>query len=312
MAATVFAGLTACDPLPPPPVLHVSSKAAGHDSAPGDGVCETAPGNGVCTLTAAVQEGNSLGRAEIHLPEVTQDPYLLTESTITGRITLISTHVVMQNPMATIVAPSLHIRPGGDLRLFRLLMVGAVDDDRSPHVVEGTFSIDSALVFGEFDVAPSGRLVILNGYLASDWRRPPVERATIENAGTLLAVHGAFAAPASMPIFDTQPGGRSTLLTSAVDRSGAASPAPDCTGAPAVSLGYNLTAGCGFTEVGDSERMPHDEFDVTVLADRIPEGTWGCGTNVDAAGDPRPVDFDLDGVAACDIGPHEYQPEEPG
>lgn len=221
---------------------------------------------------------------------------------------MISTHVPIADPYATISAPPIHIHPGGSLRLRRLLMVASDDHDGSPHTVEGTVAVDSALFWGEFDIASDGRLTIHNGYLGSDWRRPPPDRATISNHGIVLAVHSVFLAPESLPIVHTRPGGQTIFAASGIDHLGAPAPNTDCTGEPAVSLGYNLTAGCGLSAIGDRERPPVI-VDHTLITDQIPVGTLGCGTNVDVAGDPRPVDFDQDGVAACDIGPAEHQPD---
>ena len=69
VAALALGWTTACEPPPPPAsfTVNVAPGVTGGDANPGDGVCETAPGNGQCTLDAAVQEGNALGRADIHM-----------------------------------------------------------------------------------------------------------------------------------------------------------------------------------------------------------------------------------------------------
>jgi hypothetical protein len=80
---------TACEPPPPPVSFMVNSDADAADTNPGDGVCETAPATGHCTLTAAIEEGNALGRADIVIPDSNLDvAYPLGDSTVTGRLTI--------------------------------------------------------------------------------------------------------------------------------------------------------------------------------------------------------------------------------
>ena len=115
--ALALAGTTACEPPPPPTSLtvNVAPGVTGDDANPGDGICETAPGNGECTLDAAVQEGNTLGRADIHVPPATayDAMYRLSETTITGSLNLFSSWTPSRT--VQVVAPQLHVAAGGHL-----------------------------------------------------------------------------------------------------------------------------------------------------------------------------------------------------
>ena len=300
VAALARGWTTACEPPPPPAsfTVNVAPGVTGGDANPGDGVCETAPGNGQCTLDAAVQEGNALGRADIHMTPTAEvsNPPVLSETTITGQLTVISAYEGVVREFE-IRAPELHIAAGARLALQQaeLLVTGTT-------TVEGALVLTRAMQVGWIDVRAGG-LVSFDNSIGGVWASdlpPPATNAWITNRGTVILRFSEFqrfdhGAGTSMgaAFVHTLDGGSALIGATVFNRSGLAS--PDCLGTPPTSLGYNSTSGCNLSGPGDLEGA--GSFP---LRD-IPLGTLGCGTEVTVTwdGHPRPAP---DGAPRCSRG----------
>ena len=298
--ALALAGTTACEPPPPPTSLtvNVAPGVTGDDANPGDGICETAPGNGECTLDAAVQEGNTLGRADIHVPPATayDAMYRLSETTITGSLNLFSSWTPSRT--VQVVAPQLHVAAGGHLALEQ---AGIAIEGTA--VVDGVLSLHRSFVYGWIDISATGVMSMVNsdGGPTMDHTPVPPSGAWITNRGTFVSRFSAFARVSwiSASLFHTLDGGGTQLGASVAYPMGTF-PAP-CLGTPPVSEGYNLLYGCALTGPGDvtGTYQPNPTH-------AVPNGVVGCGTTitVDINGDPRP-DPDSWQPGQCNHGPIE-------
>jgi hypothetical protein len=297
-AALTLCWTTACEPPPPPAsfTVNVAPGVTGGDATPGDGVCETAPGNGVCTLDAAVQEGNALGRADIHVPQVIvrDNPFVLAETTITGQL-LFSSEYEYDVREFEIRASDLQIAPGGRLSLEQvdLHITGTA-------TVEGALLMHRLVVSGWIDISDTGLVSLVNAW-AGVWASSlptPASGAWVTNRGTFVSRFSFLSrnmAPAIAPaIVHTLDGGSTGLGANLVSRGSITT--PDCLGNPPVSEGYNSTRACGLDSVGDID----DGSNGFPLTD-IPLGAVGCGTDVtiDWWGHARPAP---DGPPRCSRG----------
>lgn len=285
LAATL---LSACEPPPPPPVFQVTTLLGGDDASPGDGVCETAAGNGVCTTTAAVQEGNALGRAVIDVPEHT-DVFLeppFDVPVITGDITLRSTYT-LDNGAVAAWSTGLRVDPEAVLRLEHFTLVV-----RGGFVVDGTVVMDSSALAATTDVNDGGVLFVVNSMVLETEVVPP-GKAMINNDGTLFVRFSDLWA--TQPLLHSGPTATSIIGASVIHGPEAGA----CTGSPVISEGYNADY---TAEFGGDACVEYVE-----RTDAVPAGSLGCGTafTVDHRNHLRPADDDGDGVAMCDAGPAE-------
>ena len=290
---------TACEPPPPPVSFMVNSDADAADTNPGDGVCETAPATGHCTLTAAIEEGNALGRADIVIPDSNLDvAYPLGDSTVTGRLTITGPPIRPEGPGPGVALRSLRIASGGTLTLDRIGAWSSRDTDAALVTVDGTLEVKRSALFVPVVVSESGSLTLLQAALTSV--RPAV---SLTVRGTAAALYTTVLGSNSQPALDVAATGQVQIGASQIVPAWETDP---CDGSPVTSLGYNVSAGpsCELTGPGDvvSETFPQD-----ATVDRVPQGVLGCGTSVttDPSGRPRPLDGDGDGIAACDAGPVE-------
>ena len=284
VAALALGWTTACEPPPPPAsfTVNVTGGATGDDANPGDGICETAPGNSVCTLDAAVQEGNALGRADIHVPPATQpyNPSVLTETTITGNLALFSTWNAAGN--IQVQASQVHITTEGMLTLEQagIRVTGTA-------VVDGGLTLHRSAFYGWLDISPGGVVTMVNSEGTGFGATEPVPEsgAWVTNRGTFISRFSRFdriLGASSAALFHTLDDGATYLGASVAHRNGETS--SDCLGTRPVSEGYNSLLGCGLDGPGDvdgSSGIPVND---------VPPGAVGCGTAivVDVNGDPRP------------------------
>ena len=290
VAVLALGWTTACEPPPPPAsfTVNVTPSATGDDANPGDGICETAPGNGECTLDAAVQEGNALGRADIHLPEIVgrYDPFVLTETTITGHLAFISVQN-LEMRANEVRSADLQIAAGGRLSLAQTAFSAP-----GTTTVEGVLYAHRSIFAGRLEVGAGALLSLVNsagGVLASDLPAPTGE-AWITNRGMVVVRFGQLyrggTGWSTAASFNTLDDGVTTLGATLLVRYGLTS--PDCLGTAPVSEGYNNALGCGLAGPGDVtdgtvNRPMHD----------IPPGVAGCGTTVtvDWFGRTRPAPY---------------------
>lgn len=324
--ALLALGTAACDvePPPPPPVFVVDDPADWPDLNPGDGVCENIPERADCTLRAAIEEGNALGGAEIHIQRLqwTDDPITLEAPVeVTGDIRIVATGPGLRIASGPgMVDTPIHVVSGGslvveglDLFLVPLRVDGRAGLLRTRSITFGDAAGDG-FTGGAVEVAPGGVALVQGSWLASIHGDP------VRNAGTFMVDHatvGAYwdgALPEGWQLggIRTAPGG-TTLLRATWLASGT------CTGTAPVSLGYNAAVGttCGLTGPTDGQDAPelHNgqvEAPTGWLVDAVPLGEAGCGTiATDIDGADRALDGDGDGTVACDIGAVELAPPPP-
>lgn len=308
LAAVTLAGLVACDPVPPPPLFLVTTTADGGDAYPGDGACETAPGNGTCTLTAAVEEGNALGRAVIHVPYVHQTYYPTLSATITGHLTIRGVEVGSA-PMTESYGADLVIEDGGVVELHRFGFSSTTDlrvEGTLVAIGSGFYSPPAGIV-----VSPSGTAVFVSTLLFDISGNVPL----ITNHGTVAFRHATLAGHyGTSPMIVTTPGATTRLEATTLHHEDPIDAI--CAGETPVSGGYNSSTDdtCGLTGVGDQpnsdpNESPFEPQPGSSQIDAIPPGTLGCGDGgLDVIGRPRASDGDGDGIAQCDIGAWEWQP----
>lgn len=298
---------TAC--LPPPALLVVTATADAPDANPGDGVCEATVGGADCTLRAAVEEGNALGAAKVELPTATYG--LNSPLVVTGHLTVNqegTPHAPTVGYGALGQGTAFDVASGGHLSLDGVRVEGGI-------VVEGTAMVRTStlnsvgagavLVVGDVGVAVLYQSLVQGG----------LSSVVVDNEGTLhlwyASVYGLQ--NNDVPILNTGPTGDTYLLASVVlaDEYHFIGPGRACSGLDPVSHGYNGShdGSCNLTGPGDTEEAPTVSGGVTYpdgspTVDAIPAGVQGCGieVTVDAIGNPRPVDYDGDGDAACDMG----------
>ena len=303
-------GLTACDPAPPP-VFTVNTAGTAGDANPGDGRCEVTPGAGDCTGPAAVEEAHAAGRAEVVLPD-------LDGVELSGEITA-QVHLRGNSRWTWVDATDLRVQAGARVTMTNLSL-------QSPAHIEvaGTLTMNFMAMDGwpeptdewpesldEWDqaaihVTPTGQLNVINSMVGG--------LPAIDNHGITVSLYSLISGGNSAGALSTTPGatslvGGSILVAEVYGRPGAEA----CTGQDPASLGYNVVsdASCSLGGTGDVNNYPDSAFwhePNPVTLDAIPVGELGCGTTfVDSFFlDPRPVDGDGDGIAACDMGPWEY------
>lgn len=313
---------TACDTEPPPPAaqFNVTSTDNLADANPGDGLCEATPGTGDCTVRAAIEEGNALGRADIHVPS---GSYLAdSDISVTGSIRIFgdSTIILGIDPASEVYGWSdarYEIAGGASLQVFDVFLNGTQVEVASG----GQFAalrtrmsaMSNLLMYGRSGstlTVADGGIALLQTAVIGNMASP-----TIDNRGTLMidqSTVGGYAQTvfgfAAGPPMNTTGAGATYVRGSWLAGKG-------CTGTPPISMGYNAAVGtsCGLTGPTDHQNAPENksgsgssDAPSGVLVDAIPSGEAMCGTVlVDLFGNPRPVDGNLDGVAECDIGARE-------
>jgi hypothetical protein len=316
LAALVAAGLglTALVACNPPTSLTVNSTANGADANPGDGVCATA--GAVCTLQAAFQEGNALGRALIWVPAGTYGHIPLT---VTGEL-----RVNWGAPKAVnLTDVAMTVAPGGNLAIEGVTAYEGRDLDPTHGwslAVQGQAQVRRSYLFGDggpgLAVAAGGTATVEDSIVASP-------NTAVTNAGAANLVRTSLWSLDANPVVSTTGGGATHLTSSAVVKGNVFDPAADgtCAGTAPISHGSNrVEVGCGSVPAagdstgpsGTSWAINYPTLKVTLaspLVDAVPVGVAGCSTAAkDAYGNPRAVDGNGDGTAACDIGGVERQP----
>lgn len=314
-AVALAAGTLAACELPTPRMpFTVTSTASTPDHTPGDGVCEATPGVGDCTLPAAVTEANAVARAAVSVPAGT---YQGMELVITGDVDL-----NWDAPVGvTMVDSSLTVASGGSARVEGLSTAEhAEQQSRVELVAAGTLAlrrssvavVDEQLGGVALTVQAGGSAVVQTSELLGGLHG-------ISNAGTVVVSASTLRNLFSGRI-DTAAGGASYLQGSVLSRAvNTGAITSGCTGTSPTSLGYNHFAPFAFgctthpdDVFADELIAPHpvnpDSPDFVGI-DAIAVGEAGCELGgVDLRGNPRPVDGDGDGEAACDVGAIEYQP----
>lgn len=297
---------TACEPAEPG-VFTVAPLAVGADADPGDGICATAAA--ACSLQAAVEEANALDTpTTITFASFDAVPEL--DLTVTGRIELLGLSPVVAPIMAAV---SWTVAAGAELAV--------TDAFVGPVVVDGTFSARRVWLGHQGDVVldpvaalvqvgPTGSALLANVY--ADTRVTPL----LDNDG-VVSIHATSidAQRATGAAAITTGAGGQTRLSATAFLSGTGGVA-ECGGTAPVSYGYNLApdTSCGLTMTGD--RQDFDRPELTPLAegdvrvDAIPLGTLHCGAGwkddlYSGSFSARPVDSDMNGTEACEIGARE-------
>lgn len=319
--ATVVAGMTACEPVPPRLALTVTTTAFGADDTPGDGICASSAAGGACTLHAAVAEGNTAPHgADLTVPTGVYDT---ADETVTGDINVnhgTSVRIHLKNSWA--------VAPGGRLELNGVDGDGPLDGVRL--TVGGSATINRSYLSGGFNVQAGGVLLANNSVAGSRGDLPtPVNI----NKGSVLAFSSTFLGMFNEPSALTSETGASShlrgtvLATPEVWWGGtiyASGGSGTCQGAPVTSLGYvhvefpcSIVAGSGdsvgYAEIRDDvdSGLTHSVLSLKLgspLIDAIPLGDPACDpSTVDLYGNPRGVDGDGNGIGGCDIGAVEYQ-----
>lgn len=309
-----FTALTACDPPPPRTVFTVNTTVDGRDAVPGDGVCEVNPGVGDCTLRAAVTEANTVPAADLSIPPGTYG-IVAAIGDVDGHHDIDVTGDVLVNGgdhvrFAFIAptspgGPAIDIHPGARLEVSGFGETG----NHAPIKVAGLLLVDRGLI-GTFDANPAVEITPTGSAFLSNSAVGGLggPRGVVVNDGALLTSFTTLGGVNSV-VLRTGEGATSSLSATQLERYAAwrGSVTPDPTGALCVgsapeSRGYNHTTNtsCSLTQATD---VQDGDFG-TSLVDRIPIGTNGCGSTyvVDVLSNPRPVDGNGDGVAACDIG----------
>jgi hypothetical protein len=310
--------LTACDPPPPRASFTVNSSTTGSDANLGDGVCEATPGADDCGLQAAIDEGNALGAADIHLPSGVHAAGS-DDVHIRGSLKLIGV-----GPDVVLSVGRLVVDSGGDL-----LVQGTTG---SPQ-----FHTDGLLILRKvhagFDqpvltIGPEGRAIVESSILYSAARF----YRTVDNRGALIVHQSSLIGVGGGAPLDTRAGGTtwlaSTLVVGYPHPLIPSSSTTSCLGEAPLSGGYNAAAtnACQLTGEGDQNAVgipfePEEAFPLAAIplasssvVDAIPHGVNGCGTTVttDNYGNPRPVDGNGGGVVGCDIGAVERQGADGG
>ncbi len=321
-AVLAVAGLGACDP-PPRSQFTVAVAASASDAPdgnPGDGVCaassSSSSSSDLCTLTAALQEANALGRADIHLPAA--KVLGLDGVTITGDVALFGSGFdVTTFPNFTIT-----VAPGAKLAVHDVgSALGPVYVSvKQSIVVGGSLVFDRSSIV--HDSAPSIDILAGGGAVITDSNIGGYA-AALRSEGSSAIVGSTVHVALGMPHI-LRGAGSSGLASTALP---AGWHGGGCLGTVPSSSGYNRADGtCGLSGVGDgplasSEMVIPGEPNATPmtavlfptitssLVDAVPLGVAGCSTSRrDLLGNPRGVDGNGDGVAGCDIGSVELQP----
>lgn len=319
VATAVMLTLTsACQPPPPPVTLSVTTETAGADALPGDGVCEATPGAGDCTLDAAFSEGNEHPSASITVPAGTYSGFDLV---VTGNLQL-----NWGSPAAVVLADTnLSVEAGGGLSAdgLRSTPLGVGGSAPVTASVAGTLHLKRSVINDDSESNPpnytvtiaSGGGVVLDRSVIVGWY------GAVRNAGNLVAVQSSLFSLAATPRLITEVGGESHLQGTYLSRlvnTGVI--AESCAGTVPVSLGGNAfqatpNSGCGPIASDRTFFTPAITYvsgipapaTTTVGVDLSPLGQNGCQAGSDLLGNPRVVDGDGNGVAACDAGAVELQ-----
>ncbi len=304
---------TGCEP-PAPPVIEVTTTAAGPDATPGDGVCEMTTGAGDCSIEAAVQEGNALGRADIQVPA---GDHHVPAITITGGISITGTGDFYGRSPTTLNGGPIDVAPGGTLRVASVALTTQLS-------IEGLFAARSVYMFWTTTVGPQpGPRVQVHADGVAYLENTIVPhtfglQGAVHNSGVVVLNYSTLSAhilSGDLP--------EPALHNDGIVHS-SASYLDGCSGTPPVSEGYNAASddSCALDAPSDIESVEvayrnHPSFMNqyfipllrvgSPLLDAIPEGVMGCGTTVteDMHLDARPYDGDGDGTAECDIGTRE-------
>jgi hypothetical protein len=322
VALALVAGLSSCQPEPPIPVLTVTQTtgSGAADADPGDGVCEVTSGQHDCTLTAAIDEANALGRADIDLPTGSYDQL---DATVTGHIRV--------NP----TSPARNIGLRGDLTVAAqgsLLIDGAHTEFATlpdccsttalAIVVDGVLVVRRSSLFMRdapvIKVHSSGIAVVDNSILSAASFFSGF--GVIDNEGTVVVRYSVLQGAGASALL-TQGSGASTITASVlIAKPVPRGPAPSCWGTPPISGGYNIApdSSCALSGPGDLqdtvatfEPSPDDNISEAIptadspAIDRVPPGGAECGADVTEDFDqlPRPGP----GTAGCDSGASELQ-----
>jgi CSLREA domain-containing protein len=171
---------------------------------------------------------------------------------------------------------------------------------------QGAGAVDNRATLHLENVTVSGNRGINGGIVSTG-------DASMENV-TLTHNHGAGAGGLLVTPGSTA-SLRNTILTGNISDEAAA----DCWG-DLTSLGYNLlgegcAASAGSTDItgqpprlGFLERAANNTMIHPLLVDSPAIDAGDCRLAADQLGNLRPVDGDLDGISACDIGALEFQP----
>jgi hypothetical protein len=288
--ACLLVALTACQPPPTRFVFEVNADPGAPDASPGDGTCADATGG--CNLTAAVQEANASGPADLVLTTATPE-FADHDLVVTGDVRILGRRIPFRRTTIT-------VEPGGKLHLDRIAFTSADEGGRSLEVVvEGDLTTDES-AFPGIHVASGGRAVLMRSFVRSD----PDQLA----ANADVVVDGTFAATNSTieTTLVTNPGGASTLRASIVR---------SCSGTTPTSLGHNAGAviRCGLTQPTDlffpRLNRAEGEFSYSIdpddpAVDHVPVGVANCGVAPALAFDPPLVagDRNGDGELGCQPG----------
>lgn len=293
----VVASLAACEPPPPTTTFHVRGPGGGPDANPGDGLCADA--GGTCSLLAAMQEAESVGRAELIVPD---GDYGWIDATVRG-------HVRINPSEARDVRANLNIKVQGHLALHGVTADGAMTVSGSLFLSRSTLSSPSL----PLEVAEGARVALDNSIVVSG-------REAMINRGTVAARFSTlYSSDDRSPVVYTLAGGATYLWASVMANSAGTGA---CSGSAPISLGYahvELPCDGGSTE-GMTTGPAHvgivtawgENPSATIaasspLVDAVPSDDPVC-TGTDLSGSSRGVDGNSDSVEGCDIGAVERQP----
>jgi hypothetical protein len=273
------------------------------------------PDAGDCSFEAALQEGNTLGRADIHLAA---SGYSIPPVTITGDISVTGVRPDILATGTTLSGGPIHVGPDGRLALDTLTMNGGgISVDGILEVRRGYLFWNQGLLpsIPTVDVSVGGTALFHNTILPGYTSAAPA----LHNSGVVVLNHTT--------VFASPTGGQA-LHNEGVVHS-VASYLASCSGTPLVSYGYNAgpAATCGLDDPTDvaspsglvingSPRWYFFMYTLrpdSPLTDAVPAGVHGCGSTVtdDLLHRARPFDGDGDGTAGCDIGALEETPFVP-
>ncbi|MCC5954325.1 MAG: CSLREA domain-containing protein [Acidimicrobiia bacterium] len=314
MSAAVGVGLllSACEPGEPPPLFEVTTFADAAAAAPGDGVCEATAGEGDCTLRAAIEESNTVDRAQVAAPAGVYD-WDLGTMVVTSNVQI---NWGAHSDPATFAAIDaawsstavLRVEEGGVLAAEGLGVPGTLEVEGTAVLRRGVFVNPNAPVVR---VGAEGAFVAELSYMAT-LGQPVRNEGTVHLVASTLRGITLWGAQQG-PVVRTQGDGTTTFASSVLRGF--------CEGTAPTSLGYSVGTSdtCGLDGPGDAVgAIPHDGHFVeiidihlwyeiplptTLIRHRVPEGLHSCGgqRTTDLRGAPRPVG------SGCDSGAIEFQ-----